>query len=115
AGVPVVVRGDDLPLAEQPAVAVLLEVLRLALNPAALTEDLAQRLLLGPIGGGDVVYLQRLRRILRQREDEAGGARIAPSLLDPRDGQVLPEHVRWPVVRVAGVLEAGRKADDGPS
>ena len=28
AGVPVAVRGEDLPLAEQPAVAVLLEVLR---------------------------------------------------------------------------------------
>ncbi len=34
AGVPVGVRGEDLPLAEQPAVAVLLDVLRCVVDPA---------------------------------------------------------------------------------
>jgi superfamily I DNA/RNA helicase/RecB family exonuclease len=113
AGVPVVVRGDDLPLAEQPAVAMLLDVLRLALDSGALTEDAAERLLLGPIGGADIVYLQRLLRLLRQRDAgdaEAGLPKLAPTLLDPRDARVLPEHVRWPVVRVAGALVAGRTA-----
>jgi superfamily I DNA/RNA helicase/RecB family exonuclease len=110
AGVPVVVRGDDLPLAEQPAVAMLLDVLRMALEPAALTEDAAERLLLGPIGAADVVLLQRLRRVLRQRDGDSAAPRFAPALLDLRDARVLPEHVRWPVVRVASVLAAGREA-----
>jgi superfamily I DNA/RNA helicase/RecB family exonuclease len=110
AGVPVVVRGDDLPLAEQPAVAMLLEVLRLALDPTALTEDAAERLLVGPIGGADIVYLQRLRRVIRQRDGDEAPPRMAPTLLDPRDARLLPEPVRWPAVRIATVLAAGRDA-----
>jgi superfamily I DNA/RNA helicase/RecB family exonuclease len=110
AGVPVVVRGEDLPLAEQPAVAMLIEVLRLAIEPAAISEDAAERLLLGPIGNADVVYLQRLRRVLRQRDGDEAPPRLAPEVLDPKDARVLPEHVRWPVVRVATVLAAGRAA-----
>ena len=115
AGVPVVVRGDDLPLAEQPAVAMLLDVLRLALDPTELNEDVAARLLLGPIGGADVVYLQRLRRVIRQRDGADEPPRLAPTLLDLSEARVLPEHVRWPVVRVAGVLTAGRAAVKGKS
>src|SRR6201999_3523213 len=65
AGVPVTVRGDDIPLAEQPAVAMLLSVLGCVLDPAALTEDLAEALLVGPLGGGDSLHLRRLRRLLR--------------------------------------------------
>ena len=38
-----------------------------SLEPARLTEDVAEQLLLGPIGGADVVYLRRLRRVLRRR------------------------------------------------
>ena len=110
AGVPVAVRGDDLPLAEQPAVAVLLDVLKLVLDPRQLTEEAAQRLLLGPIGGGDIVYLQRLRRVLRQRDGDSEPVQLAGNLLDLRDARVLPEHVKWPVVRVATVLAAGRDA-----
>jgi superfamily I DNA/RNA helicase/RecB family exonuclease len=111
AGVPVQVRDEDLPLAEQPAVAMLLEVLRLALDPSALSEDAAERLLLGPIGNADVVSLQRLRRVLTQRDagsTDAGA--LAPALLDPKGARVLPEHVRWPVLRVAATLTAGREA-----
>jgi superfamily I DNA/RNA helicase/RecB family exonuclease len=110
AGVPVVVRGDDLPLAEQPAVAMLLDVLRLAIEPATMTEDAAERLLLGPVGNADVVYLQRLRRVLRQRDGDDLPPRLAPEVLDPKDARVLPDHVKWPVVRVATVLAAGRAA-----
>ena len=110
AGVPVVVRGDDLPLAEQPAVALLLDVLRLTLDPAAVTEDAAERLLLGPIGNADIVYLQRLRRMIRQRDGDTEPPRLTPTLLDPRDARALPEPVKWPAVRVSGVLAAGRAA-----
>jgi superfamily I DNA/RNA helicase/RecB family exonuclease len=126
AGVPVSVRGDDLPLAEQPAVAMLLDVVNCGLACAAdppgddrataveaplLSEDAAERLLLGPIGGGDAVYLRRLRRVLRQLAEPAGlPTLLAPALLDVKGAAALPDHVRVPVERLAAVLDAGTRA-----
>jgi superfamily I DNA/RNA helicase/RecB family exonuclease len=107
AGVPVAVRGEDLPLAEQPAVAMLLEVLHCVLRPSALDEDAAERLLLGPIGGGDSVYLRRLRRVLRHLDEHA---LLAPAVQDLLGAPALPAHVRGPVLRVARVLDAGAAA-----
>ncbi len=109
AGVPVSVRGEDLPLAEQPAVAVLLEVLGCVQDPAALSEDVAERLLLGPIGNGDVVYLRRLRRELRALDPEAP-VPLAAALWDLPGAAMLPAQVQRPVGRVAAVLAAGRAA-----
>ncbi len=108
AGVPVAVRGEDLPLAEQPAVTVLLEVLACVQSDAALTEDVAERLLLGPIGRGDIVYLRRLRRVLKGLVAPDEPVLLAPAVLDLLGAQILPEHVRHPVLRVANVLAAGR-------
>ncbi len=108
AGVPVTVRGEDLPLAEQPAVAMLLDVLACVVRPEALDSDAAERLLQGPIGRADVVYLRRLRRALRQLFGP--DAQLAPALLDPQGAAVLPDHVRGPVQRVGAVLAAGRDA-----
>jgi superfamily I DNA/RNA helicase/RecB family exonuclease len=110
AGVPVGVRGEDLPLAEQPAVVVLLEVLGCVLREDALTEDVAERLLLGPIGGGDIVYLRRLGRVLKALVGPDEPVLLGPVLRDLRDAGVLPDHVRGPVRRVAAVLESGRAA-----
>ncbi len=115
AGVPASVRSEDLPLAEQPAVAVLLEALQCVLRPDTLDEDTAERLLLGPVGGGDPVYLRRLRRELRKLAEPGTATLLAPALLepalhDPTGAVLLPEHVRWPVSRVARVLAAGRRA-----
>ena len=112
AGVPVTVRGEDLPLAEQPAVAVLLEIVACVLDPATLTEDIAERLLLGPVGGADIVYLRRLRRVLRGLVGPDEAVLLAPALLDPLGAAVLPDHVRRPVERVAAVLAAGVAARD---
>ncbi|MDQ6850738.1 MAG: ATP-dependent helicase [Actinomycetota bacterium] len=109
AGVPVAVRGEDLPLAEQPAVAMLLEVLSCVLDRTALTEDIAERLLIGPIGGMDVVSLRRLRRVLRQASDPYVPVRLAPEL-DAIRAALLPAEVSRPVERVARVLAAGRAA-----
>jgi superfamily I DNA/RNA helicase/RecB family exonuclease len=108
AGVPVTVRGEDLPLAEQPTVALLLDVLTFVLHPERLDEDAAERLLQGPIGGADVVFLRRLRRALRQLFGPE--AALAPALLDVPGAAVLPEHVRGPVARIAEVLAAGQAA-----
>jgi superfamily I DNA/RNA helicase/RecB family exonuclease len=108
AGVPVTVRGEDLPLAEQPTVTLLLDVLTVVLHPDRLDEDAAERLLQGPIGGVDVVFLRRLRRALRQLFGPQ--AALAPALQDARGAAVLPEHVRGPVRRIATVLDAGRAA-----
>ncbi len=108
AGVPVAVRGEDLPLAEQPAVAVLLDVVRCVIAP--LTEDAAQTLLIGPIGGADIVYLQRLRRVLHQRADLDELPLLAPLLGDPREVAMLPEPLRWPLQRVQRALAAGHAA-----
>jgi RecB family exonuclease len=104
------VRGEDLPLAEQPAVAVLLEVLRCVVDPAQLTEDLAERLLLGPLGRGDVVYLRRLHRVLRAASEPDAPVLLAPVLLDVPGTELLPDHVRRPVQRLGAVLAAGRAA-----
>jgi superfamily I DNA/RNA helicase/RecB family exonuclease len=112
AGVPVAVPGSDVPLAEQPAVAHLLTALRCVLHPDELTEDLAEHLLLGPIGRADALQLRRLRRELRA----AGDGRLAPAVLDQPGAAVLPERVRRPVQRVASVLAAGRQVrSDGAS
>jgi len=106
AGVPVAVPGSDVPLAEQPAVAHLLTALRCVLRPDELTEDLAEHLLLGPIGRADALQLRRLRRELRA----SGDGQLAPTLLDEPGAGLLPERVRRPVQRVASVLAAGRRA-----
>lgn len=112
AGVPVTVRGDDLPLAEQPAATMLLSVLRCAVRPETLTEDLAEALLVGPVGAGDSMYLRRLRRALRlQFPDE--DAMLAPAVGDPLAAEGLPGQLKRPVLRVARVLAAARAAIAG--
>ncbi len=77
AGVPVVVAGDELPLASEPSVRALLAALRAAddlahdrpLDPAA-----AEALLSGPLCGLDAPALRRVGRALRDadRSDERG-------------------------------------------
>jgi superfamily I DNA/RNA helicase/RecB family exonuclease len=110
AGVPVRVRGEDVPLAEQPAAALLLDVVRCAVGLAAAEpvppdDDVVERLLLGPVGGGDVLWLQRLRRALADEPVE-----LARIVLDARGVELLPARVRGPVQRVATALEAARAA-----
>ncbi len=116
AGVPVAVSGEDVPLAEQPAVAHLLSALRCVLRPDELTEDVAEHLLLGPIGRADALQLRRLRRELRhlaRAADDPGLARLGPALWDPAGAQLLPARVRRPVLRVAQALAAGQGAAGG--
>ncbi|HEY3737392.1 MAG TPA: ATP-dependent DNA helicase [Jatrophihabitans sp.] len=107
-GVPVALRREELPLAEQPIVAMLLDILSCAAGEP-LTEDLAEALLMGPIGRADALRLRKLRRALLPFGPDASFAAVVS---DERDAQVLPEYVKWPVVRVAKTLVAAKRAFD---
>ena len=109
AGVPVAVAGEDVPLAEQPAVAHLLTALRSVLRPDEVTEDVAEHLLLGPIGRADALQLRRLRRELRRLAPPEGPL-LAAAVQDLAGAAVLPDRVARPVDRVARVLAAGEAA-----
>lgn len=66
AGVPIAFA-DDTPLADEPAVRVLLEVVLAALGPATVPEETRRRLVLGPLGAVDPLELRRHQRL------QAGG------------------------------------------
>ncbi|HET9896663.1 MAG TPA: ATP-dependent DNA helicase [Streptosporangiaceae bacterium] len=105
AGIPVAVAGDELPLADDPGTRPLLQLIGCALNPRALTEELAADLLTGPLGGTDALGLRRLRRLLREQDhpDSAGPqAPLAAALLDPR----LLTMAGWPEERLSAAIEA---------
>jgi superfamily I DNA/RNA helicase/RecB family exonuclease len=108
-GVPVAVSPDEEPLAEQPAVAALLDLARVAVRPDTLDPATAVALLGSPLGGADALGLRRLRQHLRRAELAAGGRRSSDALLVEamRSAEVraaLPERVRRPAVRVATLL-----------
>jgi superfamily I DNA/RNA helicase/RecB family exonuclease len=108
AGVPIALRREELPLAEQPVVSMLLGVLDYAVG-RPLTEEFAEALLLGPVGSSDSLHLRRLRRVLRQLEPDVEPS-LATAVCDVLGAQVLPEYVRGPVSRVAHMLAAAREA-----
>ncbi len=128
AGVPLEVAGDELPLAQEPAVAPLLLALRVAADPSALTTEGARQLLLSPLGGGDPGSLRRLGRDLRAldrlaAQDGDGPARLpAPSaellreaVADSRHLVMLDSAVARPAARLAVLLQASRgKLAEGP-
>ncbi|WP_327089599.1 ATP-dependent helicase [Nonomuraea sp. NBC_01738] len=80
AGVPTMVAGDEVPIAQEPGVRPLLTVLRVALDAAELDENVAEELLTGPLGGTDMIGVRRLRRALKIAENEAVAALAA---MDP--------------------------------
>lgn len=71
AGVPTMVAGDEVPLAQEPGVRPLLTVLQVAMDAQALDEPVAEELLTGPLGGTDMLGVRRLRRALKIAENEA--------------------------------------------
>src|SRR3954454_15914271 len=128
AGVPLEVAGDEVPLAQEPAVAPLLLALRVAADPHALTVEAARQLLLSPLGGADPGALRRLGRDLRAldriapRDSDAPSRLPAPSaellreaVADPRVLLTLDTSVARPAARLAALLAAARdKRVDGP-
>ena len=116
AGIPVTVAGDEMPLADEPGTRPLLMLLRCALRPAMLDDQIAAELLCGPLGGTDALGLRRLRRSLGLLA-EAGGDRargggdlLAEALLNPRDLVALPDSVAGPARRVGGLLAVAKAA-----
>ncbi|MEU6999395.1 ATP-dependent DNA helicase [Nonomuraea sp. NPDC046570] len=90
AGVPIMVAGDEVPLAQEPGVRPLLTVLGVALDPGALDEGVAEELLTGPFGGTDMIGVRRLRRALKIAENEAvqaiGDETLTSGPRGPADG-----------------------------
>jgi len=108
AGVPVTVSGDELPLADEPGTRPLLLLLRCALDPRSLDEQIAAELLTGPLGGTDALGLRRLRRALQLAGLDIGG--FAGVLRDPRDLTLVPDSIATPAMRVAGLMRKAREA-----
>ncbi|MFI6296355.1 UvrD-helicase domain-containing protein [Nonomuraea sp. NPDC050790] len=77
AGVPTMVAGDEVPIAQEPGVRPLLTTLRMALYPEELDESVVEELLTGPLGGTDMIGVRRLRRALKIAENEAAAAEEA--------------------------------------
>ncbi|MGN9784862.1 ATP-dependent helicase [Nonomuraea sp. ZG12] len=90
AGVPTMIAGDEVPIAQEPGVRPLLTMLRVALDAAELDEGVAEELLTGPLGGTDMIGVRRLRRALKIAENEATAADTPadeePTAADPSAG-----------------------------
>jgi superfamily I DNA/RNA helicase/RecB family exonuclease len=123
ASVPVAVAGDELPMTDEPGTRPLLMLLRCALQPKELDEQVAAELLCGPLGGTDALGLRRLRRSLQLLADadpetpgNANGQNntdmLSHALLDPRDLAVVPDRVAEPAKKIATLLATARKAID---
>ena len=102
AGVPVEVASDDTPLVREPAVAVILDALRVVLNldnddpahPDYIGTTRVESLLGSPLAGLDATEVRALARLLRAREKtvaaaEDRGPRPSPELM--REALLTPE------------------------
>jgi superfamily I DNA/RNA helicase/RecB family exonuclease len=119
AGVPTRTTADDLPLAAQPAIVPLLQVLRCAVEPARLDEATAVALLHSPIGAADPLGERRLRQELRALAAAAGDRRPSGDLLVEalnQPAELAAVRARWaaPAYAVAGALRAARAAVEQP-
>ncbi|WP_420540717.1 ATP-dependent helicase [Nonomuraea roseoviolacea] len=130
AGVPTMVAGDEVPIAQEPGVRPLLTMLRVALDPATLDETVAEELMTGPLGGTDMIGVRRLRRALKIAENEAhalgerppeegaeagegprtSGQLLVAALQDTRELTPVEPHVALPAERVAKLLVTAREA-----
>jgi superfamily I DNA/RNA helicase/RecB family exonuclease len=113
AGVPAVIAGDELPLEAEPGVRPLLLLLRCALRPGALDEEVATELMAGPLGGTDALGLRRLRRMLRGAAHAAGEDApeepLASVLRDPRELTLLHSPAADSARRIAGLMRLARE------
>lgn len=119
AAVPIEVAGDEIPLAAELAVRPLLLALDVVSGATELDPDVAERLLVSPLGRLDAVALRGFGRHLRQAERaELGGAALPRSsgelvALILRSHEALaalepPEAVPAGALRLAAVLASAR-------
>ena len=107
AGVPVTVAGDELPLPDEPGVRPLLTLLRCALRPGRIDDEIAAELLTGPLGQTDSLGLRKLKRAL-------GGVPLGEVLTDLRQLRAVSDRVAAPAWRVASLLTTvGQQLDAG--
>jgi superfamily I DNA/RNA helicase/RecB family exonuclease len=110
-GVPVEVAGDEIPLADEPAVAPLLLALRCAADPAELTEARAAELLVSPLVAADAGDLRRAGRRLRQEFRDAHPGQLPPaSARAIRDGVLDPASEIRPLRRLGDLLRSAAAA-----
>ncbi|MDA0636534.1 ATP-dependent DNA helicase [Nonomuraea sp. MCN248] len=125
AGVPTMIAGDEVPIAQEPGVRPLLTLLRVAIDPAELDENVAEELLTGPLGGTDMIGVRRLRRALKIADNEvaadppelpyvprSSGELLVAAIRDPRELVRIEPHVAVPAERVARLLTTARAALD---
>ncbi|MFC7592829.1 ATP-dependent helicase [Nonomuraea antimicrobica] len=137
AGVPTMIAGDEVPIAQEPGVRPLLTMFRVALDRSQLDEGVAEELLTGPLGGTDMIGVRRLRRALKiaenealnaaepQRDDEeaspgdetaarvkarSSGELLVAAVEDLRELTRVEPHVALPAERVARLLATAREA-----
>lgn len=89
AQVPVAIAADEVPLRQEPAVAVLLNALEIACDPTRASARAAVDLLAGPLADLDATDLRRLGRLLRQAERAA-----SPDVAPPPSDELLRDLVR---------------------
>jgi superfamily I DNA/RNA helicase/RecB family exonuclease len=120
AGVPTMIAGDEVPIAQEPGVRPLLTLLKVALDPALLDEGVAEELLTGPLGGTDMIGVRRLRRALKIAENEAAedgvaarssGELLVAAVQDVRELTRIEPHVALPAERVAKLLAIARESE----
>ncbi|GAA0950408.1 hypothetical protein GCM10009560_69760 [Nonomuraea longicatena] len=93
AGVPTMVAGDEVPIAQERGARPLLTLLRVATEPDTLDESVAEELLTGPLGGTDMIGVRRLRRALKIAENEAlAGGRSDAATPEPHDAATPDPH-----------------------
>lgn len=90
AGVPLHITGDEIPVAEHPAVEGLVNIARLADPDTEVDSELIERVLCSPYFGQDKLSVRRIRKSLRRAELAGGGGRASAQILidivaDPRD------------------------------
>jgi superfamily I DNA/RNA helicase/RecB family exonuclease len=123
AGVPTMIAGDEVPLAQEPGVRPLLTLLKVAVDAAELDENIAEELLTGPLGGTDMIGVRRLRRALKIAENElaadppevpyvprSSGELLVAAIEDPRELVRIEPHIAAPAERVAKLLATARAA-----
>ena len=106
AGVPVTVAGDELPLPDEPGVRPLLMLLRCALQPDKLTDEVAAELLTGPLGQTDSLGLRKLRRALYRTP--LSEAIKVKEVLDR-----VSDRIAAPARKVAALLHTARQVIEG--